>query len=44
VIASAPVDEEQVKSIINHVNEEFGLELERCLRIALYKRPAGGPP
>src|SRR5215218_10857928 len=28
VIASAPVDEEQFRSIIDHVNEEFGLELK----------------
>jgi hypothetical protein len=28
VMASAPVEEEQFRSIIDHVNEEFGLELE----------------
>ena len=28
VIASAPVDEEQFRSIIDNVNEEFGLELD----------------
>src|SRR5215208_5526124 len=28
VIASAPVDEEQFRSIIDHVNEEFGSELK----------------
>jgi hypothetical protein len=32
VMASAPVEEEQFRSIIDHVNDEFGSELEASIK------------